>query len=145
MKRGSLAFCHSFYLSFILPAGEGESGSVTWSESDLPSSLTGRAIARKARGPGFDSRLGCGGHFFLSPIVVLFLLSLSKYLFCIHPECFLKIFSTQTPTFSSLRGFHWVGRPVTQWIVRENVSHWHSVNLSIFLSFSRLERERVAP
>ena len=31
-----------------------------------PSSLTGGAIARKARGPGFDSWLGCGGHFFLS-------------------------------------------------------------------------------
>ena len=41
---------------------------------------------------GFDSRLGCGGHFFPSPVVVLFLLSLSKYLFCTHPECSLKIY-----------------------------------------------------
>ena len=34
-KRGSLAFSHSFYLSFILSAGEGEGGSVIWSKSDL--------------------------------------------------------------------------------------------------------------
>ena len=32
-----------------------------------------------------------------------------------------------------------------QWILRENVGHWHSVILSIFLSFFRLEREKVAP
>ena len=53
-----------------------------------PSGLTGTAIAWKARGPEFDSRLGCGDHFFLSPVVALFLLSLSKYLFSTHPECF---------------------------------------------------------
>ena len=40
-----------------------------------------------------------------------------------------------------LRG-SWVVVPTPGY---ENVSHWHSVNLSIFLSFSRLERETVAP
>ena len=49
-----------------------------------PSSLTGRAIARKASGPGFDSRLGCGGHFFLSSRP-----SLSSFYF--------KIFSLHSP------------------------------------------------
>ena len=44
----------------------------------------------QVRGPGFDSWLGCGGHFFRSPVAVLFLLSLSKYLFCTHPKCSLK-------------------------------------------------------
>ena len=44
------------------------------------SSLTGRAIAQKTRGPVFDSRLDCGGHFFLSPVVALFLLSVSIYI-----------------------------------------------------------------
>ena len=32
-----------------------------------------------------------------------------------------------------------------QWILYENVGHWHSFILSIFLSFFRLEREKVAP
>ena len=82
-----------------------------------PSSLTGRAIARKARGPGFDSRLGCGGHFFLSPVVALFILSLSKYLFSTHPECSLKIFSIRPRPSLVWRDSIGLGAQGHQWIL----------------------------
>ena len=58
-----------------------------------PSSLTDKAIDWKTRGSGSDSWLGCGDNFFPSQVVVLFLLSLSKYLFRTHHERSQKMFS----------------------------------------------------
>ena len=71
-------------------------------------SLTGRAIARKARGPGLESWLGCGGHFFLSPVVVLFLLSLLKLIYILAgPALFrgrLRVFRKCTDVVASSKG-----------------------------------------
>ena len=54
-----------------------------------------------------------------------------EYLFSTHPECFSHNIFVTTPIYSSLGGdLTGLGAQGHQWILHENMGHWHSFILS---------------
>ena len=81
----------------LQPSRESSPGPLAFSPISLPVKLLGQVQFQPNHGATLSlsswknetkkERMGCWGHFSLSPVVALFLLSVSKCLFSTHPEC----------------------------------------------------------